>query len=115
MSNINQKLGQEELDVPVAAGTVVRISEGLGGGDVKHTDTFHTGRPLRDGGLSQVTSIGLSSRDLLRRSEKRSSFRFRKVPKNTLDLLFVSHFTNLSGSQQSLQLRRNSPRGSHLV
>ena len=69
------------------AGTAGRITVGLvwtdcvtddslGGGDVTHSDTFHTGRPLRDGGLSQVAAIGLSSRDLFWRSEKRSSFRF---------------------------------------
>lgn len=35
-----------------------------GGVVVTHTDTFHTGTPLRDAGLSQVTFISLCSRDL---------------------------------------------------
>lgn len=47
----------------------------VGGGDVKHTDTFHTGRPLRDGGLAQVTSPCLTSRDVFCRPERRSSCR----------------------------------------
>lgn len=38
-----------------------------------HTDTLHTGRPLREGGLPQVTSSSLSSRDRFRRSTKRSN------------------------------------------
>lgn len=37
----------------------------FGGGIVlTHSDTFHTGVPLRATGLSQVTSISFSSRDL---------------------------------------------------
>lgn len=59
----------------VGLGRSVRVTDGAsGGGDVTQMDTFHTGRPLRDGGLSQVTSSCLSRRPLLFRSEKRSSF-----------------------------------------
>lgn len=79
MRKVSRKLA--EPDVPDDAGTVTSASVGLGWsdcdtdggpgvGNVVHTDTFHTGRPLRNGGLSQVTSICLSSRDLLCSSEK---------------------------------------------
>lgn len=68
VKTFKQKEGQEEPGVPEDAGTAVRIpvglgwtvcvpDGGLGGGDVTHTDTFHTGRSLNDGGLAQVTSI----------------------------------------------------------
>lgn len=72
----HEKFPGNEPDVPEDAGTVKVVSVGPrstvcdadGGsveGDVSHTDTFHMGRPLRGGGVSQVTSIGRSSRDLL--------------------------------------------------
>lgn len=59
----------------VGFGWMVCVTDGgPGGGGAAHTDTFHTGRPFSDGGLSQVTSTGLSSRDLLCRSKKGRSF-----------------------------------------
>lgn len=88
---------RQELNVPVDAGSVLGASvilgltvcvsdDGPGGGDVMHTETFHTGRPLRAGGLSQVTFMSSSSRDLSRRSEKEVALKDR----------FTFFFFNLS-------------------
>lgn len=59
------------MDVVGLDGTDGDPDCGPGGGEVTHTDTFHTGRPFRAAGVSQVTCSGRSNRDLVCSSEER--------------------------------------------
>lgn len=67
----------------VRSGWTVGVSDvGPGVGDVTHSDTFHTARPRRDGGVAQVTSVSLCSSDMLRSSERRKQLLASKFTSN---------------------------------